>query len=1238
MNETQHAYEKHSEFLNRKRVHAALKVLHQGEQLSQQPLTGLTAVTAQRVKMGHPPTKIGNGLALRALLLDAIEALKPTSGAVTDKEKGVRAYTIAVERYLKGRSVSAIEEMLGLARSTYNHEHAAMLDRLVFILEEWELNATATPVPVANEHPRTEVALRMDWGAMRDSSHFCGRQQDLQQLTHWISQDRCRLIGVVGFGGVGKTALLEKLVRQLAHQFDYVIWRSVINAPPLTEILREFIRFLTHEQPMQWPQDPEDQITLLINCLQTQHCLLVLDNFETLLQESEVSGRYRPGYEGYGRLLKRLGEQEHQSCLLLTSREKPPETVLLAGKNAPVRIYALSGLNTVDAQAMLSEQGLYGTPEAWQTLIAHYVGNPLALRLVTATIAELCRSDIQTFLDQNVTVFGEIRKLMEAQFNRLSTLEQSILYWLAIARADTSVGEIKESLLDTPPQAQLLEALQSLQRRSFVEQAPNGFGLQNMVMEYVTERYLDELYHELTTSHIRRFNTHALLKAQTKSFIRQSQVRMIVGPLAERLCATQPHINAVTFLLRQTLTRLQEENRHQRGYAAGNLLNLLGYLKVDLSGYSFAGSAIWQAYLVDINLRNVDFSNANFKASLFTHRFGVVSTVAFSGDGSLLAAGAATADILFWRTADGMPHLVCQGHTDWVLTIAFSHQGSLLASGSEDQRVRVWDVEKGQMMHTFIGHGGRVRSVTFSPDDTLLASAGDDATVRLWSMQRNQQVLMLSGHTAVVRCVAFSPNGRLLATGSDDQTIRLWKVANGACLAVLQGHEHNVNALSFTPDSQWLVSGSRDQTIRRWHIATGKFVQTLAYKAVISSISLSADGCTLVSGNNDHTVLLWEIATGKIMKTILGHRDNVRAVAFGPGGSTVCSGSDDQTVRLWDVATGQCLHTFQGYVNWIAALAVNPGGSLLASVGHDTFIRLWDLSTATCVTTLYGHDARVMAVTFSPDGLLLGSVSNDQTLRLWDVKRAHCLQVLQGHRDHIRALAFSPDGKSIATGSDDEQIKLWDVQTGHCWRTLRGHTGQVRGVVFHPTEKLVFSGSYDHTVKLWDSQTGECLQTCRGHHDWVRAVAVSDSGSTVVSASDDKTIRVWDIATGQCLITLHGHTDRVPALCFGRTDHELISGSEDQTIKIWNIHTAECVATLRGHTHRVTTIAFDSRSSRLISGDDDGVIICWDLEKGTPAKTLRPDRPYEKMKITGATGLTDAQKASLQALGACESP
>jgi WD40 repeat protein len=74
----------------------------------------------------------------------------------------------------------------------------------------------------------------------------------------------------------------------------------------------------------------------------------------------------------------------------------------------------------------------------------------------------------------------------------------------------------------------------------------------------------------------------------------------------------------------------------------------------------------------------------------------------------------------------------------------------------------------------------------------------------------------------------------------------------------------------------------------------------------------------------------------------------------------------------------------------------------------------------------------------------------------------------------------------------------------------------------------------------------------------------------------------------------------------------------------------------QAHQGTVQALKVSPEGSRLASCGDDGAINIWDLERGEHLRTLRRDRPYERLEITGIRGLTEAQKATLRALGAIE--
>ncbi|MBW4543044.1 MAG: NACHT domain-containing protein [Symplocastrum torsivum CPER-KK1] len=1084
---------------------------------------------------------------------------------------------------------------------------------------------------------QTSVAAkcRQDWGEAVEVSVFYGRTEELNTLEQWVICDRCRLVALLGMGGIGKTSLSIKLAQKIQDNFDYVIWRSLTNAPLIQDILADIIKFLSNQQETNLPEDTGARISRLIDYLRSSRCLLILDNAESILQGDNDAGQYREGCEQYGKLIQRIGETNHQSCLILTSREKPGEIATSEGETHTVRSYQMPGLKAVEGEEIFQAKGLSGSDDEQKKLIDFYKGNPLALKIIATTIKEVFDGNIQNFLANGSVIFGRVRDLLDQQLNRLSDLEQEVMYWLAINREPVSVLELREDIVSLKSPPKLIDAVQSLVRRSLIEKSGTLFTLQPVVMEYLTDRLIEQICDEIKIGKVEVVNRYALIKATAKDYIRESQVRLILKPIADK-STVERHDCAS---LQQMLSILREQSSRQPGYAAGNILNLLCYLQTDLSGYDFSNLKVWQAYLQGMTLQRVNFAYSDLAKSVFTQAFDRIVSVAFSPDGKLLATGDVVGQVRIWQVVDGQQLISFQGHTNWVASIAFSSDGKLLAvTGSSDSTVKLWEVITGQCVRILPGHTGWVSSVAFSPDGQTLASGSSDLTVRLWEVSTGQCLRILQGHTDRVWSVAFSPDGQTLASGSNDLTVRLWEVSTGQCLRILQGHTDRVRSVAFSPNGQTLASGSADQTVKLWEVSTGHCLKTLQEDTNgTRTIAFSPDGRILASGNYDQTVKLWEVSTGQCLRILQGHTDRVWSVAFSPDGQTLASGSDDQTVRLWEINTGQGLRILQGHANNIGSVAFSCDSQWLASGSGDKAVRLWEANTGQCWKTLQGHSKAVTSVAFSPNSQTLAS-SGDNTVRLWEVTTGHCLHVLQGHGSWwVQCVAFSPDGKTLASGSGDQTVKLWEVSTGQCLRVLQGHHSEVRCVAFSRDSQLLASGSRDGTVRLWEVSTGQCLNALQGHNDWVECVAFSPDGQTLASSSNDQTVRLWEVSTGQCLKTLQRQTSWGESPVISPDGQILAGGSDDSRVGLWQVSTGQCLKTLQGHTDKVWAVAFSSDGQTLVSGSQDETVKIWNVKTGECLKTLRADRPYEGMNITGITGLTQAQVAMLKTLGAVES-
>src|SRR5262249_26248198 len=149
------------------------------------------------------------------------------------------------------------------------------------------------------------------------------------------------------------------------------------------------------------PTTLEQRISLLLEHMHKVRVLLVLDNLECLLQEGNVRGQFRPGYEEYGQLLRRVVETVHQSCLLFTSREKPAELRPLESRYPSVRSLRLTGLDVAACQQFFVEKEVIGSQQEQESLVEVYAGNPLALKIVAETIVKRFRGEIGQFLAES---------------------------------------------------------------------------------------------------------------------------------------------------------------------------------------------------------------------------------------------------------------------------------------------------------------------------------------------------------------------------------------------------------------------------------------------------------------------------------------------------------------------------------------------------------------------------------------------------------------------------------------------------------------------------------------------------------------------------------------------------------------------------------------------------------------------------------------------------------------------
>jgi hypothetical protein len=299
---------------------------------------------------------------------------------------------------------------------------------------------------------------------------FYGRKTELKQLKQWVLEEKAKLITIYGLIGIGKTFLSLKFVNQIKNEFSIVIYRQLSNFKSLSDLQLNLIEFLAtqfnnHPLKISLINENEQRKTLL-NFLRTYRCLIVIDDIQTLFQKGQLAACYQPEYKNYREFFEILGTSDHQSCLILNSREVPREIIHLSETYSSIRLLNLTGLGE-NSREILEDKGLQNK-EIWEQLITYYEGHPLYLTLVTLMIKELFNGRVKDFLNfDQIILPDDIIALLNEQFDLLSEKEKKVMGYFSPQLTSLSLPQLISKTNCSP--SDLLNILQSLIRRSLVQ-------------------------------------------------------------------------------------------------------------------------------------------------------------------------------------------------------------------------------------------------------------------------------------------------------------------------------------------------------------------------------------------------------------------------------------------------------------------------------------------------------------------------------------------------------------------------------------------------------------------------------------------------------------------------------------------------------------------------------------------------------------------------------------------------
>ncbi|MEY3866320.1 MAG: hypothetical protein RLZZ338_211 [Cyanobacteriota bacterium] len=339
----------------------------------------------------------------------------------------------------------------------------------------------------------TQNQRQIDLGEAPEIFTFYDRANELATLEHWIIQEHCHLVQILGLRGIGKTSLAIRLIDRIETHFDRIIYRSLRFSPTLETTLTNLLQIFS--QSSEIPQEVRDNHggiapTEILNHLRQNRCLIILDDVQTLFSSNQLAGQYKSDYEDYHIFFKLITEVSHNSCFILISSETPRKIAELSKENSPLRTLVLGSLGIAAKEILNSHQLL--EEETWETLINTYQGHPLWLNITATLIQQFFGGRVADFLSYDMPILDEsLRSRLEQEFRRLTEEEEAVIVHLAHEREPVALSQILKKIKLSA--SDLINAIKSLGMRFLLETQEQGkttfFRLNPVIAQYVKNRY-----------------------------------------------------------------------------------------------------------------------------------------------------------------------------------------------------------------------------------------------------------------------------------------------------------------------------------------------------------------------------------------------------------------------------------------------------------------------------------------------------------------------------------------------------------------------------------------------------------------------------------------------------------------------------------------------------------------------------------------------------------------------------
>ncbi len=353
------------------------------------------------------------------------------------------------------------------------------------------------------------------------TTSFVGRGEELASIKDLLADPHCRLLTIVGPGGIGKTRLaLQAAVDQMAYFADGIYFVPLTGVGSSGLIAAAIASALPASS-----NGAENLREWMIHYLRNKQMLLLLDNFEHLLAGVDLLIEVLQAAPGVKLLVtsrERLNVQEEWALTI--------EGLALPTKEAtdPLESYSAVELFVERARQVQTKFALYAQAEAVKTICQRVEGMPLGLELAASWLRAMTCQQIAAHMESSLDFLAtplrnvperhrSLRAMFEQSWRLLSADEQAILMKLTVFRGGFDL-EAAEAVARAS-----LTMLASLGDKSLIRLSTSArYDLHELLRQFAADK-LSELGELAAVINLRHLEFYANLADKAEAHLYGSQ-------------------------------------------------------------------------------------------------------------------------------------------------------------------------------------------------------------------------------------------------------------------------------------------------------------------------------------------------------------------------------------------------------------------------------------------------------------------------------------------------------------------------------------------------------------------------------------------------------------------------------------------------------------------------------------------------------------------------------------------